>query len=108
MSWKRKLALFAVGLAVAFIGWHGIVQRLGTSDVSLPQRIVVTGREYDQPVTVDVAETKSGSGQWRQVGVMDSTHQPIYAWVIAGAAPTAVFVQLTPSAFVEYALVGGP
>ncbi len=39
---------------------------------------------------------------------MDSTHQPIYAWVIAGAAPTAVFVQLTPSAFIEYTLVGGP
>ena len=108
MSWKRKLALLAVGLAVAFIGWHGIVQRLGASDVSLPQRIVVSSRDYVRPVTVDVSATKAGSGQWRQVGVMDSTHQPIYASVIPGAAPTAVFVQLTPSTFVEYALVGGP
>ena len=108
MSLGRRLALVAVAIVVAVIAGFGIAQRMGGRDVALPDRIVVSDRTYKSPVTVGDAAANTGSGEWRQVGVMETSHQPIFAWVIPGAAATVVFVQLTPSTYVEYSLQGGP
>ncbi len=96
-----------VAVAVVAISGFGIVQRVGARDVSLPQQITVNDRTYERSARVEDVNAAPRTGQWTQVATVPTTHQSIFAWVVPGDIPTAVFVQLTPTTYVEYTVVGG-
>lgn len=98
-------------LAIVLLATAALFARqLMTDRADLPTRIVIQSRDYNQSQSAPVSagDAHGGSGTWQLVGQAGSHHRPVYALVIPGAAPTAVFVQLSSDRFGEYALVGGP
>ena len=106
--WGGAITVLAlISLAIALL----LVLRPDTSGTEPPSQIRVGGRDYRSPVGTTLVEAQLGSGTWQRVGTMPGSGVPIYATVITGSAPTAVFVKTkttTSSKYVQYTIVGGP
>ena len=111
------LAILAALLTPWFL--HHWVERAGASDIhdvgSLPERITACGRRWDRgpgivPTTLAAAQARSGV----EPAVVDiAPFAPCPAGPCTGSAAdapcdTVVYVRVTTTEYVAFALVGGP